>query len=147
MTPHDLCLPLILLEDISRIVPPLLKCVLSHIKWPKTWHPTFTLPCSSHLFIALLHQVPTQLLFLFQVLILCFRFSILSPRFPTLKFHCPAVTSALPQPLNHIFLSILSLLYYYKMSCISFPKHCFLRNYFMLLQLKNRVFSSKSCNF
>lgn len=38
-----------LLEGIFRIVPPLLKCVLSHIKCPKTWHPTSTLPCSSHL--------------------------------------------------------------------------------------------------
>lgn len=99
------------------------------------------------LFIALLHQVPTQVLSLFQVLILCFLLSTLSPCFPTHSLHSPAVTSALPQPLNRIFLSILSLLHYYKMSCISFPKRCFLRNYFALLQLKNQVFSSKSCNF
>lgn len=98
------------------------------------------------IFIALLHQVPTQLLSLFQVLILCFLLSTLSPCFPTLTLHCPAVTSALPQPLIHILLSILSLFHYHKMPCISFPKCCVLRNYSTLLQLKSQVFSIKSCN-
>lgn len=74
------------------------------------------------LFTAFLHQVPTQLPSLFQVLILCFLLSTLSLHFPTRILHWPAVTSALPQPLNHIFISFLSLLHYFKMSCISFPK-------------------------
>lgn len=84
-------------------------------------------------FIALLHQVPTQLLSLFQVLIVS-----CSPpyHFPTHILHCPAVTSVFPQPLIRILPSILSLLHYHKMSSISFPKCCFLRNYFILLQLK-----------
>lgn len=107
---NDLCLALILLEDIFRIVPPLLKCVLSHIKCPKTSHPTFTLPCSSHL-SPLLYFIRFPLSYF-----LFFKFSSFvscsppyHPTFPLSSFIVTAaVTSTLP--LNNILLSILSLL-------------------------------------
>lgn len=86
---------------------------------PKNLTPNFHFALLlTSLFTALLPQVPAQLLSLFQVLILCFLLSTLSPCFPTQILHCPAVTSALPQPLIHILVSTLSLFHYHKMSCI-----------------------------
>lgn len=136
-----------LLEGIFRIVPPLLKCVLSHIKCPKTWHPTSTLPCSSHL---------SSLLYFLRFLLNCFLFFKFSsfvscsplyhPAFPLKSF----IVLLLLQPFHNL-LSIFLFPPFHsfiitKCPVFSFPKHCFLRNHCTLLQLKNQVFSIKSCN-